>query len=344
MDINKEAEYREDLKNISNEVRDALSTHQHICECGQTAATMIVEIGKSLKKMRDGKLYIAMGFSSFAEYVEKNGDFAFKERQAYTYIRLFEDNSTKFLEDNANLGITKLDLLSKLPGYERQEFVEENNIAGMTVDEVKALIKEHQQQGEQLSMFEAEAEKNTAEKSDLEKQVAELKEKLTAAESKPAEVTVRELTAEELEAIKSEAKEKLKKEYDKKLNVEVKKAESKSLDSVKEATAKAEEFEAKLIVKNREANEKEARIRQLEAQLAAENKSKKDLEAKIKSGNSDEAIIALKIIFADTQKNITSFVDKIKAITDTQKRAQFINSTVKWLKIIIDELEGESDA
>ena len=59
-----------------------MAEHQHICECYRTAATAIVEMGRSLKNIRDYKLYISLGYESFKNYLESNGDYTFKERQA----------------------------------------------------------------------------------------------------------------------------------------------------------------------------------------------------------------------------------------------------------------------
>lgn len=87
---------------ITVSMKTAMAEHQHICECYRTAATAIVEMGRSLKNIRDYKLYIALGYESFKNYLESNGDYTFKERQAYTYIKLYEDNSTKFLKEHAS--------------------------------------------------------------------------------------------------------------------------------------------------------------------------------------------------------------------------------------------------
>ena len=73
---------------ITVSMKTAMAEHQHICECYRTAATAIVEMGRSLKNIRDYKLYIALGYESFKNYLESNGDYTIKERQAYTYIKL----------------------------------------------------------------------------------------------------------------------------------------------------------------------------------------------------------------------------------------------------------------
>ena len=155
-------------------LRNAIVTHQHICECYKNAAVSLMDMAKSLKRMRDDKLFIELGYESFGEYVENNSDYSFKERQAYTYISCYEKLGEAFLQSNANLGITKLELLTKLDTFDRAEIAEDNDLAGMSVAEIKQLIADKQALGEQLSMFEAEkaAAEDTAE--DLKKAQAEI--------------------------------------------------------------------------------------------------------------------------------------------------------------------------
>ena len=66
---------------ITVSMKTAMVEHQHICECYRTAATAIVEMGRSLKNIRDYKLYTALGYESFKNYLESNGDYTFKEHR-----------------------------------------------------------------------------------------------------------------------------------------------------------------------------------------------------------------------------------------------------------------------
>ena len=336
---------------ISEDFRTAIVMHQHICECYRTAATAIVEMGKSLKEIRDKKLFVKLGYETFAEYLENNGDYTFKERQAYTYIKLYEDNSTKFLEQNASLGVTKLELLSKIPGYEREEFVEKNDLAGMTVEQIKKLIKEHQQMGEQLSLFEAEMEtikENSQDelnstKDALNKALAEIKElkknnsdvkthffdkenelksankeieklqsELDDMKAKPVDVAVREPDESEIAKIKKELQDEIQTQYNKEIE-KLKENQQKQIDAVKSEYAdKIKSFES----------------------------DKQALENKLKSGNADEAKIALKLIFEDVQKNINEFIEKIKVIEDETVQNKYFNGVKVWLSTIINDLGG----
>lgn len=228
---------------ITVSMKTAMVEHQHICECYRTAATAIVEMGRSLKNIRDYKLYTALGYESFKNYLESNGDYTFKERQAYTYIKLYEDNSTKFLEEHASIGVTKLELLSKLPEYEREEFADTHDLGGMTVEEVKKLIKEKQALGEQLTFLEEEKKEQTESAESLRAEIEELREKLKQVEDKPIEVVKRDLDEEEIDKIRLSVRQELHAEHMKELNA-LKKS---SREAVK--AAKAEKDEARVALK-----------------------------------------------------------------------------------------------
>lgn len=348
-----ELAFAADKNEISEDYKLAVATHQHICECGKTAAAMIVEIGKSLKKMRDGKLYIILGYASFKDYIENNGDYSFKERQAYTYIKLYEDNSTKFLEDNAELGVTKLSLLNKIAGYERQEFVEEHDLAGMTVEEIEKLIKEHQKQGEQLSLFEKEsAEKDKAfseseaEKAKLEAKIEELYAEISELREKPIDVAVRELTEDELREIEEKNRSELKKEFEKKAKADIKKASEKTASEMNKLKEDIEKVSAEL-EKAKSAEESMRnevhRLMKIHQQEKAEaEKQKQALENKLKSGSPDEAKTALKIYFQEIQKNVDRFIEMLHSLPN-EERNKFAVNTAKWFEKIIEELETNND-
>lgn len=135
--------------------------------------------------MRDQKLYEEFGYSSFEEYTEKA--VSIKPRQAYTYISTYERLGSTVLQSNANLGITKLDLIAQMNPVERTEKLAENAFDGMSVSEIKALVQKSKNQGEQISLLqtaleEAKAQNKAAEEPDEEKetlraQIAALKKK-----------------------------------------------------------------------------------------------------------------------------------------------------------------------
>lgn len=330
---------------VNLKYRNALVTHQHICECYKTAAVSLMDMAKSLKRMRDEKLYTELGYESFGDYVEHNEDYSFKERQAYTYISCYEKLGEAFLQSNANLGITKLELLTKLDTFDRAEIAEDNDLAGITVDEVKQLIADKQALGEQLSMFQAEKEANKSATDELKKaqaEITQLKSRLEDAQenyddqstkdaerikelqleldelkNKPVEVAVQKPSKEEIAKIKETEHKKFEKEKQKEID-ELKAEQEKQLAQLRQ------EHEQALTAQREQASAREAA-----------------LEKKIKGSNSDEAIVALKIIFADTQKNVTAFLDKINDLQSDEDKAKFKAGAKKWLSALVEQLGGE---
>ena len=337
---------------INLKQRDAIVTHQHICDCYKAAAVSLMDMAKSLKHMRDEKLYTELGYESFGDYVENNDDYSFKERQAYTYISCYENLGEAFLQSNANLGITKLELLTKIGTFDREEVVEGNDLAGMSVAEVKQLIADKQALGEQLSMFQAEKEANKSTADELKKAQAEIeqlksrledekenyqslnakdadiigklqnriddyKNQIDELEKKPVEVAVQKPSKEEIDKIKETERKKLEKAKQKEID-ELKAEQEKQIAKLKE------EHELALKTERDQAAMREAQ-----------------LEKKVKSSNSEEAVIALKIIFADTQKSVNAFLDKINDLQSDEAKKKFKSGAREWLTLIVEKLGEE---
>ena len=171
-------------KEISAAYKEAVMCHQRVVENGKLAGATLLEMGRALKEMRDKKLYIQLGFESFGQYVEGNGDYCFKERQAYTYIKATESFSEKFLTDHADLGVTKIGLLTALSEGDAVEVIEaHNDLAGMTADEVKELVREKQGLGEQLAFWKDETQKAKDGKADMIAKIDKLTAELERAEA-----------------------------------------------------------------------------------------------------------------------------------------------------------------
>ena len=98
--------------NLSEEQNEALNLHYEIIAKGNLAASAMVDFCQNLKRMRDERKYLLLGHETFEEYVEQ--DVGIKQRQAYTYISALESLGEKYLQSNANLGISKLGMLAAL--------------------------------------------------------------------------------------------------------------------------------------------------------------------------------------------------------------------------------------
>lgn len=344
---------------INAQTQEAVKLHQHIYECAVTAASALFDMGASLKRMKDSRLYTALGYETFGEYVENNGDYSFRERQAYNYIKVVESYSEKFLQSNADIGVTKLELLAKLESEDRAEVIAENDLAGMTVDEVKQLIKEKQALCEQLSFFEEKIEKVKAERADSSEIVEELQRKLDETVERIKELEQQSKTAEEesksatkkvkmfsdtLHQKDSEIamlKEELNAKKEESAPRELSEEEIEEIRKSIRGEIQAEQDEKISTLKIEQGKQLDKLKTEYEAKARAAESEKALLEKKLKSGTADEARAALKVYFEETQKNVTAFIDKVKQLDDAKTRQKFIVGAVKWFKMIVVMLEND---
>lgn len=134
--------------------QEADQLHQQIINYGTMAATALYEMCRCLKRMRDAKLYTERGYDSFEAYVEQ--DVGIGHRHAYNYIRVYEQLGDTVLQSTASLGITKLELIARLPLADRQELLDDPETATESVAELKKKVAELTRRGEQMSLLEAE--------------------------------------------------------------------------------------------------------------------------------------------------------------------------------------------
>lgn len=308
---------------LTPKAKEAVMVHESIIHHAVEAATHLYEMGRQLKTMRDGKLYKHLGYETFGEYVENNGEYSFKERQAYKYIKIVESYSGKFIAENQGLGIERLEMLSALDERDAAELVAETDLAGMTTAEVKQLIRDKQGLGEQLSLLSEELEAAGNEKNQL---AAEKQQALEEAEKKIADLEKK---------IKAE----------KKKNKSALTEKDGEIMMLKEQieTAKPSESEVEKIRKEAAAeHEKElAAVKaEYESKLSVAEDKMSALEKKTRSTNEAERRAALKVYFEETQKNITAFVDKISQL-EGEEREKFSRGIIKWLSAVIEKLEKE---
>lgn len=156
-----------------NDYEQAYRLHNEIMAAGNTAASALLDLCKKLKAMRDLKLYKALGQETFDNYCTDM--VGIHSRQAYNYISVYEKYGDTNLQSNANLGVSKLLLLSQLPPDERQQMLEDPQTTEMTVAEIKELVEKAKKQGEQLSFFESELEKANEKTNELQEELNGLK-------------------------------------------------------------------------------------------------------------------------------------------------------------------------
>ena len=166
------------------EQAQAVGLHYEIVAAAQAAANSLLTLGRKLKQMRDTGGYKRLGFETFADYTEQA--VGIRQRQAYNYISVVENVPARLVEENAAAGVTKLALLAKLGPADQQE-VAGQDLAHITVTELKQIIEEKNGLAEQLSLLQEETR--------------------PATEAESSEVDMETLRAEALELARAEVKE-----------------------------------------------------------------------------------------------------------------------------------------
>lgn len=345
----------EEIETEMNEYREAQRYHAEIVTNIAVTETALLKICQSLKAIRDKKLYDALGYSSFGDYVENNGDYCFKERQAYTYIATYEKLGKEYIEEHAQAGITKLSLITQLSAYERSEALGDTDIAGMSTAELKEIVEKYRKQGEQLSLL---AEEKTTSESEVEKLKAELE--VAKKENEKIRENAANARIVAVEAARKQATEEATKNLAQQSHTEALEHE-KIVEDLKEKTAELEAklaeaqnaepsqeiFEATKKQIEQEAEKKyKAEIEKLkadakEAEKAAAEKIKAEKEKAqkaISQSNATESTVAFKLYFSEMQKNLKSFIETIEAVEDEKRKAGFKEAFKKYIYMILDQL------
>lgn len=297
------------ITEMSADTISALSTHQKIITAEQTAANAMISLCENLKLMRDKHLYEALGFETFDTYTEQAC--GIKRRQAYNYISTYEKLGGTVLQSNAQLGITKLQLLTEVCAVDRDDFVAENDLAGMSVKEIKELVEKSKQQGEQLALLGDELnDSNNAQKSlqadkqNLAEENKLLHKRIKELESKPVEVAVQEPTQAQIEAAAKSKINSLKASFEREkqnaVEEAVKQATEKTKSSVKETLEK--DYKAKL-----ESIEKERQAALDKAKQLANRLDK----------NADAELVTATLYFNELQAQLDKFINSVEKICET---------------------------
>ena len=86
--------------------------------------------------MRDGKLYKELGYQNFEDYCET--EVGIKRRQVYNYISIVEKLPEDFVQPVAQIGMSKLYLLSTLSEGEREEVMQTTDVEKVSKRELEA--------------------------------------------------------------------------------------------------------------------------------------------------------------------------------------------------------------
>lgn len=299
-------------KEQAYELDGRIKTYANMAWCN------LMESAKCLKKMRDSKLYIEIGYKSFDEYTV--GSLGIHERQAYTYIKPYEELGERFLKENASMGITKLALIAQVSPLDREEVINNNDIAGMTVDQVRQLVKEHDLTREQLTLL-------TEQKEALVKQLSEEK-------NKPTEIIVEPPSEEQIAKIQNEASEKSAKDAEQKIRKVTKELEQKFEDALEEAKSVAKK-------------EKEAAIEEYKRKLSDIDEAKAEalqkanrLEKQLEVASSAESV-KFQFYFEALQSDFLRITESLEKLAkeNCEISEKFRRAILKYVDMMKLEVE-----
>lgn len=350
--------------------QEAVFLNERIKANGQAVVNAVYAIGRDLRRMKNEGLYTHLGYDSFEEYAEQEHDL--KRRQAYQYISVYEKLGEDFVQSNAQLGITKLSLLTQIDAQDRSEVMENNNLSGMTVNEVKELIDKVKQQGEQLSLLEEENKTLAEEKAELEKDkdfsveidemrrkkeeterhFASLEERLKKSDEIIAEYTKlndrllhekeeRGSTISSLRAQKYELEKKVKELESRPVEVAVSEPEIKEV--IKEVIKKVPDKKALekkdreiITLKNKYKALDEARIEEAEKLKESYEKRIAEIQKSTEQAAGTEKN-SFKLLYAEAYKSCLGLIEFINS-SEGEERELFIEKTDKLLDIVRESM------
>ena len=342
------------MQNSITPKQEADQLHQQIINYGTMAATALYEMCRCLKRMRDAKLYTERGFASFEEYVEQ--DVGIGHRHAYNYIRVYEQLGDTVLQSTASLGITKLELIARLPIADRQELLDDPETATESVAELKKKVAELTRKGEQMYLLEAENSELRGAVDELTASQEELQERLNAQTQ-----VVQGFTEEE---VAEKAEEKYDEGYDAGLAFAERRKEE-EISAIRETMEREKKSEIALIRKTAAADaEKAAKVDREKAIEAAVKKARaeereklsavsKEAEAAIEraeklqkelelAGNEDTTAVSL--LFGQMRNLINDVCGRLDSIstTDTETADKLRRAFGQLLDLAKETIGGDS--
>lgn len=307
------------MENYITKREEAYIVHNRILANGKIVQNALIDMCKDLKMMRDQSLFAELGYETFEDYAEQAC--GIKQRQAYSYISAYEKLGEKFIEEKSDWGITKLELISQISSYEREEFFAENNVDELSVRELKKQVDDFKNQIEQLSF---NLESTEAENKELTQQIKDMQDNLTDV------VATVEPDSEAIQSAVDEA---------------VKREQAANAETIKKLQAQVKEQKAKVkeVTESKDKEIKEAKKDALEKAnqkidklLAEKQQSDEKLQQALKSAkaaNADEDITAIRFLFTNLQSTaneIKGHLDKVASRDSEQaeKLSDVMKSTL----------------
>ena len=275
------------------EQAQAMGLHYEIVAAAQAAANSLLDLGRKLKQMRDTGGYKRLGFETFADYTEQA--VGIRQRQAYNYITVVENVPARLVEENAAAGVTKLALLAKLGPADQQE-VAGQDLAHITVTELKQIIEEKNGLAEQLSLLQEET------KPDAEAESSEMDMEALRAEA------LQQARAEVADAHRKELDSALKAQADR-MNADHAEALRRNTETTRREVQKAADQRAAELVEQAAEN---ARREQAEKDSAALEQARQTAQ-KLQLSASEESI-RFSVLFEQLQNAAQEMMDLVDAL------------------------------
>lgn len=340
------------------EQAQAVGLHYEIVAAAQAAANSLLTLGRKLKQMRDTGGYKRLGFETFADYTEQA--VGIRQRQAYNYISVVENVPARLVEENAAAGVTKLALLGRMAPADQRE-VAGQDLANITVAELKKLVEERNGLSEQLSMIQdtarpaAEAESYEVDMETLRAQALEQARAEVAAEHrKELAEQSRRLQQDHLEemdrqmhkvaADQQDALECRMREYRQSTDREAE-------EKIKKAKAEAAQAAEKKLAEEREAarrDQEEKDKADLEAarQEAAEARAQAEETARKLQLTASEESIRFALLFEQLQGAAGDMMDLVDALTAAgraEEAAKLRTALAGALQALMEQTAGGAD-
>lgn len=319
------------MENYITKREEAYVVHNRILANGKIVQTALIDMCKDLKMMRDQSLFAELGYETFEDYAEQAC--GIKQRQAYSYISAYEKLDKDYFENNTHLGITKLELISQISSYEREEFLAENNVDELSVRELKKQVDDFKNQIEQLSF---NLESTEAENKELTQQLKDMQDSLSDSEISEFAATVEpdpEIIQQAVDAALKEQKA----------------ADAKKIENLKnQLSSERDKYDALSKTKDKEIKEakKQAaeqankRIDELTAKNKAADEKLQQALKSAKAANADEDITAIRFLFTNLQSTaneIKGHLDKV-ASRDSEQAEKLSAVMIKTLNSIAESL------
>lgn len=131
---------------VSEKYQRAVTLHRRITANVRAAQDSLFEVCRDLKEIRDGRLFEELGYTVFEDYCTKEFELSYK--QACKYIAVAERYPDGI--SPGRLGISKLYLISTLSDEERSEIEEKIDIEQVSKSELEKEIKELKERNKAL--------------------------------------------------------------------------------------------------------------------------------------------------------------------------------------------------